>query len=314
MWLLGDSGTTGRQITDITWALLILSIVVVAVIAALVLVALRRGRGSADRAAYRIALAPTRDGPALKVIYAGLAATIAILVGFVVWTVETLAAMEMPPAEPAVTVDVVGRQFWWELHYRGADGDFVTANEIHVPVGAPVRFNLASADVIHSFWVPALGGKTDMIPGQANTTWLEATKAGTFLGQCAEYCGLQHAHMAFRVIAEPAADFADWARAEAQPARAPVAEAAVAGQRAFAEHCGKCHTVRGITTSTKPGPDLTHLMRRSTLAAGMLPNRPGDLAGWITNPEALKPGTTMPTVPLSADELHAVLAFLATLE
>lgn len=315
MWFLETFGLPGREIAEITWGLLILSIIVVAIIAALVAVALATVRTGVDMTRDRAAVKRPDDQTALRWIYAGLGLTTLVLIGFVFWTVQTLAAIDEPRQEPAITVEVTAHQWWWELRYIGEDPSrsFETANEIHIPVGEPVRFVLTSADVIHSFWVPGLGGKTDLIPGQDNVAWLEAEEEGAYRGQCAEYCGLQHAHMALRVFADPPEEFAAWWDAQLQPAPQPQAEAAEAGQQVFLQNCSACHSVRGTIAAAELGPDLTHLMSRTTLAAGMMPNSVGYLSGWITNPQALKPGTPMPNVPLSGPELAALRSYLVTL-
>jgi cytochrome c oxidase subunit 2 len=168
--------------------------------------------------------------------------------------------------------------------------------------------------VIHSFWVPSLQGKLDLVPGQVNTTWIQADSAGVYRGQCAEYCGLQHARMQFRVVALPPSDFEAWVDAQQSPAVQPGDSASQAGQRVFmTSGCSFCHAIRGTPARATAGPDLTHLASRRTLAAGTLPNTKGHLAGWIGNPQAIKPGNLMPQIPLSPAELRALLAYLGTL-
>jgi cytochrome c oxidase subunit 2 len=214
---------------------------------------------------------------------------------------------------PRLTIEVTGHQWWWEARYLdGAAGDtFTTANELHIPTGEPVRIRLIGADVIHSFWLPGLGGKTDVIPGQTNLAWLQTDRPGVYLGQCAEYCGVQHAHMALRVVAQPPAAFANWQRAQLAPA---AGGAQMAGEALFTAHCGACHTVRGSDAGGIVGPDLTHLMSRATIAAGTVPNTPGALSGWIANPQALKPGARMPATYLSGPQLSDTVAYLETLK
>lgn len=309
-------GSLGDELADITWGVLILAIVVVAVIAALLAISLAHVRTGIDMSRDRRAVKRADDRVALPWIYSGLALTTAFLIAFVVWTMQTLAAIEDPATEPALTVDVTAHQWWWELAYVGDEPSrsFETANEVHIPVGQPVRFRLHSADVIHSFWVPALGGKTDLIPGQENVAWLQAEEPGVYRGQCAEYCGLQHAHMALRIFADPPDDFAEWWDAQLQDAPVAPTRGAVAGKQTFLRKCSACHTVRGTIAGGKLGPDLTHLMSRSTIAAGTLPNTLGHLSGWIANPQALKPGTTMPKVGLSGPELADIRSYLITLE
>jgi cytochrome c oxidase subunit 2 len=217
-------------------------------------------------------------------------------------------------AEAPLVVQLRGLQWWWQATYT-ADGEapaFVTANELHLPLGRPVRLELSAEDVIHSFWVPSLAGKQDMIPGRDNVLHLTATASGVYRAQCAEFCGLQHAHMALLVVVEPPEEFASWRAAQAAPAMGEALEAE--GRRVFEQRpCGACHTVRGTTAAGRTGPDLTHIASRGTLAAGLLPMTPGALAAWIADPQTLKPGNNMPLVPLSADELQALTAWLASL-
>lgn len=314
--VLRSSGRQGDAILPLTWGLLILGVVVVVVMAALVggaiLVRWRRGDAQAETRG----IAVGGDGRALTWVYSGLALTAAILVVFVWWTISTLAAIDAPGDGPAMTVRIDGHQWWWEVRYAEADGSpgFETANEIHVPVGRPVRFELTTSDVIHTFWVPALGGKMDMIPGQTNQVWLQADRPGVYLGVCNEYCGVQHAHMAIRVIAQPEAEFDAWRKAHAAPAQTPAGAEAAAGQGDFMENCGGCHRVRGTRADGTLGPDLTHLASRQTLAAGMLPNTPENLADWIAHPQKIKPGNLMPDPGLAAGQLDRIHAYLLTLE
>jgi cytochrome c oxidase subunit II len=245
----------------------------------------------------------------LNWIYVGLAATVLILIASFVGTMVTLAHASRLPSHPAVTLDVTGHQWWWEVHYGDSipSEAFVAANEIHIPVGRPVLLRVQSADVIHSFWIPELAGKVDVIPGQTNEMWLQAQRPGRYHGQCAEYCGLQHAKMALSVVAEPPAQFAAWAAGQRQPARD---SAPTEGAKVFAQSCGGCHAVRGSEALGRYGPDLTHVASRATLAAGVLPNTRGNLAGWIANAQAIKPGSRMPALSLPPDDLLAVVAYL----
>ncbi len=217
----------------------------------------------------------------------------------------------------ALTIDVVGKLWWWEFTYLGEDGEplFQTANEIHIPVGVPVRFRLRSDNVIHSFWVPRLGGKVDLLPGRTNYLRLEAREVGVYRGQCAEFCGMQHTLMAFLVTAVPHDAFEEWMAAQAEPAREPTDSLAVRGRQVFLKtQCANCHTIRGVSTATEPGPDLTHLASRQTLAAATIPNRKGHLGGWIADPQGIKPGNLMPAVPLASEDFQALLHYLGTLE
>lgn len=248
------------------------------------------------------------------IVAGGVAFPVLTMVPLFVLTMRTLAAVDARGAEPALTIDVIGRQFWWEVHYRDEAGRRVlaTANEIHVPVGRIVLVRLFGADVIHSFWVPRLAGKLDMIPGRINRLRIRADEPGIYRGQCAEYCGLQHAKMAFLVIAEPEDEFRAWARHQALPAAEPADTLAARGRRVFVQSaCRVCHAIRGAAAGpSAPGPDLTHLAGRRTLAAVSMPNTRGHLGGWISDPQAVKPGNLMPAVRLAREDFNALLHYL----
>jgi cytochrome c oxidase subunit 2 len=220
--------------------------------------------------------------------------------------------------DPAVTIEVVAEQWWWRVRYLDARGrrTFETANEIRIPVGRPVELRLATADVIHSFWVPSLAGKLDMIPGRVNTMWVEAEQAGTFRGQCAEYCGGAHALMAFHVVAEPEAVFAAWRARQERPAPAPAKPDAQRGRELFVtQGCGLCHHVAGTPAAGSFGPDLSHVGGRLYVVSGLLPNHRGSLAAWIASAQHLKPENRMPSYRnLPGDDLRALAAWLEGLE
>jgi cytochrome c oxidase subunit 2 len=211
---------------------------------------------------------------------------------------------------------VTGHQWWWEVQYRDslAQHWVTTANEIHIPVGRPVVVELVSTDVIHSFWPPSLSGKRDLIPGRENSLWLQADSAGDFRGLCAEFCGHQHAKMGFLIVAEAPDSFARWLTLQRDTAATPTDTLALRGREVFlGGSCPMCHSIAGTPSGSRVGPDLTHLAGRRTLAAGTLPNTRANLAGWITDPQAFKPGAKMPATALSAPELRALLAYLETL-
>jgi cytochrome c oxidase subunit II len=240
-------------------------------------------------------------------------------------TSRTLWEVNSPPPEPrtgdnALFVTVVGRQWWWEYkyeHYNGIALDFTTANELHVPAGEesvarPVYLTLKSADVAHSFWVPRLAGKTDLIPGRTNTMWFQTDRPGLYVGPCAEYCGTQHANMLLRVVVDSPIEFDRWLENEE---RSGIADpSADAGRSAFlSQSCINCHAVRGTRARGGYAPDLTHLMARQTLAAGMVANTPENLRSWIENPQRTKPGCLMPGFGLSDGELDDIVNYLLTL-
>jgi cytochrome c oxidase subunit 2 len=219
----------------------------------------------------------------------------------------------------AIQVTVVGHQFWWE--YRYPQYGFVTANELHLPVSdakqpTPTFLTLLSADTDHSFWVPRLAGKTDLILNRTNHMWIDPHEAGVYLGQCAQYCGTQHAKILLRVYVEPRADFDRWVQSQRQPVPPtnPEDTSAAEGWRVFATTaCINCHAVAGTEAHGRFGPDLTHLMSRRTLASGAVANTPGNLRLWIQSPEAVKPGSLMPAMNLTGEELDRVTAYLLTL-
>jgi cytochrome c oxidase subunit 2 len=227
--------------------------------------------------------------------------------------IATLQDAQAPPG--AIQVVVTAHQFWWE--YRYPELGVVTANELHLPVSDPAHptptfLTLLSADTDHSFWVPRLAGKTDLIPNQINRMWIEPKQVGVYLGQCAQYCGTQHAKMLLRVYVEERQDFNRWIEAQRQPARS--SEAVSEGQRVFeTTACTNCHTVTGTPAGGRFGPDLTHLMSRDTIGSGVTPNTAETLRLWIQNPDIVKPGSRMPAMHLSDRDLNAVTAYLATL-
>jgi len=245
-----------------------------------------------------------------------VAVTVVILIGLLgasVWTGRTVASLH---AWSAVTIDISAHQWWWEIEYEdGRPSRRVrTANEIHISIGQPIVFKVTSRDVIHSFWVPNLQGKRDLIPGYTTAIWLQADRPGLFRGQCAEFCGLQHAHMALDVIAEPRADFERWLDAMRQPARDPQGDVQRRGQEVFmTARCAGCHTVGGTEAHGQVAPDLTHIATRRTLGAGTLPNTREHLFAWIRDPQQSKPGNQMPPNPLASGDSDAILAYLSTL-
>jgi len=220
-------------------------------------------------------------------------------------------------SRPAVNIEIVGHQWWWEVKYDGASPDerFTTANEIRVPIGVPVRARLETQDVIHSFWVPSLFGKMDLINGQTNEIEFEARSACVYRGQCAEFCGLQHALMALEVIALPKDQYETWRSQQIASPGVADDPTLARGDLAFrSQGCALCHTIRGTVAGGKLGPDLTHLGSRRTIAAGTLPMTPGNLAAWIADPQHIKPGNYMRTVLPSASDLNALVAYLGALK
>jgi len=260
---------------------------------------------------------PARERRMAIVVVAGIAVTVAVITAFTVASFLTTRSLAVA-SDNDLTIHVRGFQWWWEVEYPGGEGgaSFKTANEIHIPVGRNVRIELEGMDVVHSFWVPSLAGKQDLIPGRSNALTIRAERAGLYRGQCAEFCGLQHAHMALLVVAQEAADFEGWRGSQLAPAApAPDDPEAARGRQVFLSGaCAACHTVRGTSASGATGPDLTHIGSRQYIAAGLLPTTRGSLAAWIADPQTLKPGNNMPAVALAPEELRAVSAYMASLK
>lgn len=230
----------------------------------------------------------------------------------------TFDIQDAPKPKSALDVTVIGHQFWWEIRYPGLG--VATANEMHVPVStpeapAPTFIKLTSADVIHSFWVPQLAGKTDLFPNRINELWISPEAPGMYEGQCAQFCGAEHAKMLLRVYADTPETFAAWIRQQQAPAIAPTSDAAVQGRKQFeAQACINCHAVTGTVANGRFGPDLTHLMSRDTLASGAASNTPENLARWVDNPDTFKEGSLMPAMHLTNSQVEQITAYLVSLK
>lgn len=249
------------------------------------------------------------------VVTAAIVSTAAIIV---LLTVVSFTSDRFPEYKEASSAAILarGEQWWWRFDYDGDDRSpgFQTANELHIPVGQDVRLRLQATDVIHSFWVPSLAGKQDLVPGRDNTITLHAERPGIYRGQCAEFCGLQHAHMALEVVAQEPEAYRQWLESQRRSAVVSEDAAVIAGRDVFMRKpCAACHTIRGTEAKGTSGPDLTHVASRRLLAAGVLQNSAGSLAAWIADPQTIKPGNNMPLVPMTSEELRQVTAFLETL-
>lgn len=301
---LDPAGAGAQRITGLWWLLFWISVAVFVEVMALLIWALVFRRGTAR----------VRHGQPLRfVTVAGAGLPFVILVAVYAVGLRDLAAIGADPPADAPTVEVTGHKWWWEVHFTGSSG--ATANEIHIPVGERVRVRLRTDDVLHSFWIPQLMPKTDLIAGEVRETWLEAVRPGNYRGQCAEYCGTQHAHMAFLVVAQPRADFEAWLARLNAPARQPQTEAERRGQQAFVQGtCAACHAVRGTSAQARVGPDLSNVGSRWSIGAGAVPNDAGHLGGWIANSQTVKPGNNMPPQPVDAGQLPDLIAYLRSLE
>jgi cytochrome c oxidase subunit 2 len=309
------TGTAGRHEATLGWWLTAVSCVVVLFVGVAVLLGIARHHNDPRRDDDEV-MARREVKSGLSWIYVGVAVSVVILAISFGGTMVTLNAASHPRITPSLTIDVTAHQWWWEVTYSQANDPslgFTTANEVHLPVGQPVRVRLHSADVIHSFWLPQIAGKVDVIPGQVNETWLEAREPGDSRGMCGEYCGMQHAVMALDVRAEPPEAFRKWADARRAGARAPATASANAGRVVFARSCGVCHAVAGTEALGRMGPDLTHLASRPTIGAGALTNTSEHLTQWIRNAPGVKEGVRMPPMTLTDAELRDVVAYLETL-
>ncbi|MBW3654465.1 MAG: cytochrome c oxidase subunit II [Gemmatimonadetes bacterium] len=305
-------GPQAERISDLTWFLVITGSAVYAAVAGFLLYALWRGGKRTENAS-----GPEVERRITRWVGGALAATTVILFATLVHNLYTGRKLADFADPSALVIRVVGYQWWWYVEYQDPrySRRLTTANEIHIPVGRPVRIEVSSRDVIHSFWVPNLHGKLDLIPGYTGTTTFQADSAGIYRGRCAEFCGIQHAHMDFLVIAEAPERFAAWYEAQLRSAPPPADAVQQKGQQVFlGKSCAMCHTIRGTPAASRVGPDLTHVGSRRTLAAGTIPNNRGHLAGWVMDPQRIKPGVKMPPNQLSADELQALLDYLQSLK
>jgi cytochrome c oxidase subunit 2 len=317
---LEPAGPQAARIESLYWLFFwVCAVVWVLVMIFLLLPVLRRPRralvGSEDEPV--IHPEPAAEKRRQVVVTSLVFVTAFILFVLLVGDMVTGRGIHTIPDPNPLTITITGHQWWWEAKYNDPLPSNIvqTANEIHIPVGRPVKFALVSNDVIHSFWVPSLHGKKDLVPGHPISTWLQADKAGEYWGQCAEFCGHQHANMRLLVVAEPEEQFQAWLAAARASAPAPVYEEQKRGQQVFlSTTCVMCHTINGTTAGARVGPDLTHVASRRILAAGTIPNTKGHLAGWIVDPQKIKPGTKMPQNPLRPDQLRDLLEYLQTLK
>ena len=299
---LNPQGSHAAVVAEMTWVLLAGGAAIFALVIALAAYALFARREHASR---------MRED--WLIVAGGIVFPVVVLSALLVYSLVRAAAIDNGGESTPVRIEVTGEQWWWRVRYLDARGtvDFATANEIRIPVGRAVTIELRSSDVLHSFWVPSLAGKLDVIPGRVNRLRISADRAGTLRGQCAEYCGGPHAWMAFYVVVEDPERFDAWASAQrthAVPARDPQA---VRGEQLFMSHCAACHAVRGTSAAGDRGPDLTHVASRGTLAAGALPNNAGTLAAWIAESQRIKPGNLMPSFrEFALEDLHALASYL----
>lgn len=308
VWHVG--GPSASRLKDLIVLIIGISAFVwIAVIGVLIWALMRRRVIAADEG-------PGTDERLKLAVTSAVVVTAFVVAGLTVLSFLTTRSIGISD-DTALTIRVRAQQWWWQFTYEasGSDQIFQTANEMHIPVGRNIRVMLESADVIHSFWVPSLAGKMDLVPGRRNMLMFRADRPGVYRGQCAEFCGLQHSHMAFMVVAEEEPDYKRWAETQKADALPPKNADAQAGMAVFmGRQCAACHTIRGTPAAGVTGPDLTHVGSRQTIGAGLLETTRGSLAAWIADPQALKPGNNMPLVPLTGEELRQVSAYMEGLD
>lgn len=302
--LLDPKGPAAARITTLSWVLFVMgSLVYVAVMVFLISALFRRrSEGKIDSRKER-----------LWITLSGVVVTVMILLIVFGYTINVLGKVSTANAPSQVSVRIIAQQWWWQVEYQGLN--VITANEIHIPVGQPVLLDLRSPDVIHSFWVPQLHGKRDVVPGTVNTFWIQADEPGVYWGECAEFCGVQHAKMQFVVVAESQEAFDAWIQNQQRAAQIPQNPYYEQGLNVFMQSgCAGCHTINGTDAQGKTGPDLTHLGSRLTIAAGALENNKANLGGWVADPQGIKPGNKMPNLNLPAEDFRVLIDFLTILE
>lgn len=316
---IDPSGPQSGRIAVLLWFFIWLLTAIFVIVMALALWTVLRRRGVDEERLETTHLPPEETERRLtRVVTAATVATVLILfllLGMSVFTGKAVA--DLGEKKGGMVIELTGNQWWWQVQYDNPDPSrvLITANEIHIPVGRPVLISGRSNDVIHSFWVPNLHGKRDLIPSRVTTEWIQADHPGVFRGQCAEFCGLQHAHMILWVIAEPEAKFDAWLDQQLQPAIAPSESMKQRGQQVFLNNaCEYCHSIRGTTASGQVAPDLTHFASRRGIAANTLPNTMGNLGGWIVDPQSIKPGNHMATIALKSEDLQPLLEYLESLK
>jgi cytochrome c oxidase subunit 2 len=301
--ILDPAGPGARHIESLWWPMLWISTAVFVIVVGFLIRAMLRGKKDGYDTLDRDQ--PRWGEPFIAI--AGVFIPALILAGVYIYSLREMNALSDVGANPTMEIDVIARNWWWEARY---DNGAVTANEIHIPVGETIRLNLLTEDVIHSFWVPELQAKTDHVPGHENHMWLQADEPGRYRGQCAEFCGLQHANMVFYVVAEERADFDDWVANEAEDVEAVASEG---GEIFVNASCAGCHAIRGTEAVGELGPDLTHLATRRTIA-GVLDNDAENLRAFISDPHPFKPGVSMPPTELNEEEIDAVVDYLLGLD
>ena len=316
---MNPAGPQAENLSRLWWLMFIVCTIVFVLVMIALLLALRK-RNPEPLAKATPVLEPPQDQERRKrnVVLSAVTITVIILWVFLIASYSAGRSMTAELANKnGLSIEVTGHQWWWEVRYQDVDASniFTTANEIHIPVGVPVTFSLRATDVIHSFWVPNLSGKKDLIPGKINTIWLQADKPGVYRGQCAEYCGLQHAKMALWIVAEPQEQFNAWRQNETQTSVPPANDSQKRGQQVFlSTTCVMCHAINGTPAGSNIGPNLTHIASRNMIAAATMTNTREHLAQWIKDSQQVKPGNKMPQHNFAEQDLQSLLDYLQNLK
>jgi cytochrome c oxidase subunit 2 len=312
MSVIEPAGPQAKALANLWWFFFVICMVVWVLVTIVLLAAIRRGM---RRTEPEVTEEGTRKST--RWIVGAMSVSVVILLSMLVATVATGRAVSPFYDRTTREIHITGHQWWWQIQYTHERADRIaeTSNELHLPAGERVRLILDSADVIHSLWIPNLHGKRDLIPGKEAILTIQADKPGVYRSQCAEFCGYQHAKMGLIVVVDTKADFERWLNGELLPAPQPKTVDQQHGQQVFlTTTCVMCHTIRGTAAGSRLGPDLTHFATRRTLGSGILPNNSGNLHGWISDPQSLKPGVLMPPNPFEPDDLHALVAYMESLK
>lgn len=311
------AGTQAAVVERLWWTMLIVLTVIFVLVVAAIGRSVQRSRGGTAATPEREVIDPDQDRRMSRVIVVLVVIVVVLEFAFLVMSAYSTNVHRAPESKNPIEIHVIGHRWWWEFRYVSSVASelVVTANELHVPAGVPILIKSSSADVIHSFWFPNIAGKRDLIPPYQTAFWIQADKEGVYRGQCAEYCGHQHAKMGMYMVVESLPEFQAWLNAQKKPAPDPPDEQAKRGQQLFlSSPCVTCHTIRGTDAASRVGPDLTHLATRSFIAAGSLPNTRENLVRWVKDSQSIKPGNTMPTMSLKQEDVDAIVTYLQTLK
>lgn len=314
---LNPSGPNAASLASLWWLTFYVCSAVYVLVLIFLAIAIKNGRRERDLNPV-LNPSPQTEKRRRNAVLSAVVVTTLVLFMFLLYSFSTGRSLTADIANKnGLSIEVTGRQWWWEVRYNDVDASniFTTANEIHIPVGVPVLFTLHGGDVIHSFWVPNLAGKKDLIPGKISTQWLQADKPGVYRGQCAEYCGLQHARMAFWIVADTPEQFIAWRQNQTKTSLPPATDSQRRGQQVFlSSSCVMCHAINGTTAGANFGPNLTHVGSRNTIAAATLSNTREHLSRWIVDSQQFKPGNKMPQNNLGQADLDAVVDYLQSLK